>query len=98
MEVQMRWSRRLVGVLASLVSFSTGGVTNDEASVEGERGRAPTQRFERAGFAASGPKFYVWEEDSRQGRDWAAELALGARPASAGEAPREPAGLDRSET
>jgi hypothetical protein len=72
----MRWARSLLGVLASLISVSAGAATSSEAPAESERMRAPAQRLETAGYAAWGRSFYIWEEDPRQGREWAAELAL----------------------
>jgi hypothetical protein len=68
----MRFARILVSVVASLASFATGSASSDE--LPAERERDPAQRIESGGFAASGPSFYVWEEDLRQGRQWAAEL------------------------
>jgi len=44
-------------------------------AAEGERDRACLPRLEPSGYAAWGPSFYVWEEDPRQGRRWAAELS-----------------------
>jgi len=75
----MRFSRAWVSLVASLASFATGTVTTttDEVTVDGERGSEPTQRLESTGYAASGVSFYVWDEDARQGRAWAAELARG---------------------
>jgi hypothetical protein len=60
-----------------------------------DRGRDPTQRIESGGFAASGPSFYVWDEDPRQGRDWAAELRRSVDASDAGA--REARGLDLSD-
>jgi len=85
----MRWTRGLVSVAASLASLSTGAATTDEIPAEGERGRAPTLRLETAGYTAWGPSFYVWEEDSRQGRQWAAELARGADSTIPGSLPQD---------
>ena len=70
----MRIARTLVSLVASLASFATGSASSDELPAERERGREPAQRIELGGFAASGPSFYVWDEDPRQGRQWAAEL------------------------
>ena len=78
----MRWTRALIGVVASLASFATSAATNDDAPSERERGRAAPLREETTGYAAWGPSFYVWEEDSRQGHQWAAELAPVAKAAS----------------
>lgn len=61
-----------MGLVASLASLGPGAAISDETSAEGERERP--SRLESAGFAASGPNFYLWEEDPRQGRRWAAEL------------------------
>lgn len=93
----MRFTRMLVGVAASLASFATGAATTDEVPVESERGREPTERVEATGYAASGPSFYVWDEDPRQGRQWAAELGRGGDPSSDGAGAGGAAGLDRSE-
>ena len=71
----MGWVRSLTIVPASLVGFAAGPAVTDEGSAERKRDRAPSPRLESAGYAASGPSFYVWEEDSRQGRRWAAELS-----------------------
>jgi len=81
----MGWTRKLVSLAASLVGFATGPATTDEVSAEGKRDRAPLPRLESAGYATSGPSFYVWEEDSRQGRRWAAELSPRAHPRLAGD-------------
>jgi hypothetical protein len=70
----MRFARTLLGLVASLASLATGSASGDELPVESERGREPARRIESGGFAASGPSFYVWDEDPRQGRQWAAEL------------------------
>ena len=86
----MRWTRSLVSVVASLASFSAGAATTDEIPAEDERGCAPTLRLETAGYAASGPSFYVWEEDSRQGRQWAAELARATDSSVGSGGPGEP--------
>jgi hypothetical protein len=78
----MRWTRALVGVVASLASFATSATTNDDVPGESERGLTASQRLETTGYAASGPSFYVWEEDPRQGRQWRAELSLASRSAT----------------
>ena len=78
----MRWTRALIGVVASLASFATSAATNDDVPGERERGRTAPQREETTGYAEWGPSFYVWEEDSRQGQQWAAELAPVAKSAS----------------
>ena len=44
-----------------------------KAEDEGNRETA-SSRLESAGTSASGPSFYVWEEDREQARRWAAEL------------------------
>jgi len=64
-----------MSVAASLVGLATGTAIGDEAPGEGKRDGAASPRLESAGYAESGPSFYIWEEDSRQGRRWAAELA-----------------------
>lgn len=76
----MRRKRGWLGVMASLAGFLAGANASDEAASEAERGRAPAQRQgrEAAGLAASGPGFYVWDEDGVAARRWAAELAQGA--------------------
>ena len=94
----MRWTRALVSVVASLASFTTGAAMTDDTPAEGERGSAPTPRLERPGFAAWGPSFYVWEEDSQQGRQWAAELAHGTASSDESAVAREPGVLDRPAT
>ena len=94
----MRWTRSLVSVVASLASFSAGAATTDEVPAEGERGRGPTPRLEATGYAVSGPSFYVWEEDSRQGREWAAELAQARDSSMGSDGPAESGVLDRPAT
>jgi len=94
----MRWTRSLVSVVASLASFSTGAATTDEIPAEGERGRASTQRLETQGYAVSGPSFYVWEEDFRQGCQWAAELAQATHSSIGSDGPAESGVLDRPAT
>ena len=88
----MGWTRTLIGVAASLVGFATSPATNDESPAEAQRDRAMRPRLESEGWAASGPSFYVWEEDARQGRRWAADLAF--RPGGSG----EPNGSDQPAT
>jgi hypothetical protein len=61
-----------MGLVASLASLGPGAAISDQTPAESERERP--SRLESRGFAASGPGFYVWEEDSKQGRRWAAEL------------------------
>jgi hypothetical protein len=63
----------LVGLAASLAGLAPGAAISDDAPAETERERAAS-RIESTGFAASGPGFYVWEEDPRQARRWAEEL------------------------
>jgi len=94
----MRWTRRLVSVVASLASFATGTAITDDTPAESERGGDPTQRHETAGYAVWGPSFYVWEEDTRQGRQWAAELAHGMDSSIGSGGPGEPRALDRPAT
>ena len=94
----MRWTRSLVSVVASLASFSTGAAMTDETPAEAERGNAPTPRLETPGYSAWGPSFYVWEEDSQQGREWAAELAHGMGSSDGSARPGEPSVLDRPAT
>jgi len=71
----MRWTRILMSVAASVMGLAAGAAIADETPGEGERDRARLHRVESAGYAASGPNFYVWEEDPLQGRRWAAELS-----------------------
>jgi len=71
----MGWTRTLIGVAASLVGFAASPATSDESPAEAQRDRTARPRLEAEGWAASGPSFYVWEEDARQGRRWAAELS-----------------------
>ncbi len=80
----MRWTRAVVGVVASLASFASSAATGDDVPGECERTRAAPQRHETTGFATSGPRFYVWEEDFQQGRQWAAELSPAASAANSG--------------
>ena len=63
----MGWTRRLLGLAASLASLGPGAAISDETPAESERERAAASRLESAGFAASGPGFYVWEEDPEAG-------------------------------
>ena len=91
----MRWTRTLMGVAASLASLATGAAMTDDSPTELERGRARLPRLESAGYAASGPSFYIWEEDSRQGRRWAAELARQSGSSIDGSGPGEPSGSDQ---
>ena len=70
--MEMGWTRRLMGLVASLASLGPGAAISDEPPAEGERERP--SRLESGGFAASGPGFYLWEEDSKQGRRWEADL------------------------
>ena len=79
----MRWTRAVVGVVASLASFASTAATSDDVPGERERTHAAPQRRETTGFATSGPRFYVWEEDFQQGREWAAELLPAASAAGA---------------
>ena len=37
-------------------------------------------RSERSGYARSGLRFHVWDEDTRAGAEWAAELAAADVP------------------
>lgn len=77
----MRWTRVLIGVVASLASFATSAATSDDVPGERERERSAPKRLETTGYAAWGPSFYVWEEDSRQGRQWLAELTRASHSA-----------------
>ena len=43
-------------------------------TAEDEGNRETASSLESAGTSASGPSFYVWEEDREQARRWAAEL------------------------
>jgi hypothetical protein len=69
----MRWSRWIVSLTASLAGITAGAAPPEEA--ETNAGREPATGLETSGFSASGPSFYVWEENARQGRRWAAELS-----------------------
>ena len=73
----MRFERAPARVVASRASFAKGSESGDERPAVRKRGRVPAQRIASGGFAASGPSFYVWDEDPRQGRQWAAELRRG---------------------
>jgi len=75
----MRRKRGWLGLLASLTGLLAGAGTGDDVTLEAERDRAPTRSEEAQGLAASGPGFYVWDEDPAQARRWAAELAGDAR-------------------
>jgi hypothetical protein len=90
----MRLTRRLVSVVASLASFTAGTASSEDISGESDRGRDPTPRIEVGGYVASGPSFYVWDEDPQQGRDWAAELR---RSAAAGAGARGAQALEQSD-
>jgi hypothetical protein len=60
---------------ASLFSFSTGAALIDEIPTEPGQNAETGAREEVAGFTAWGESFFVWDEDARYGRRWAAELA-----------------------
>ena len=94
----MRWTRTLMGLAASLASFATGASISDDSPAEGEGGRAPVPRLESAGYAASGPSFYVWEEDSRQGRRWATELSRDSSSSIERSGSAEPSGSGQPAT
>jgi hypothetical protein len=71
----MGWARRLIGLATSLVGLAPGAAITSDLPAESERERAASrQEPVGSGFAASGPGFYVWDEDPRQGRRWAEEL------------------------
>ena len=71
----MGWTRRLVGLAASLAGLAAGTVIGgDDVKAEDEGNRETASSLESAGTSASGPSFYVWEEDREQARRWAAEL------------------------
>jgi len=91
----MGWTRTVLSVAASLVGLATGSPMTDEAPAEGERGSAPLPRVESAGYAASGPSFYIWEEDSGQGRRWAAELSRQSGASIEPGGSHEPSGSDQ---
>ena len=94
----MGWTRKLVSVTASLVGFATSPAIGDEAPGECKRDGTVSPRLESAGYAASGPSFYVWEEDSRQARRWAAELSRDPASSTDGSGPGEPSGSDQPAT
>jgi hypothetical protein len=94
----MLWTRTLLGLAASLASFAAGASISDDSPAEGEAGRAPLPRLESAGYAASGPSFYVWEEDSRQGRRWATELSRQPRSSIEPSGSPEPSGSGQPAT
>jgi hypothetical protein len=91
----MGWTRTVIGVAASLVGFGTGPATSDETAAEAEGVRAAWPGLESEGFAASGPSFYVWDEDAGQVRRWAAELARPLAPSFQGTGSVEPGGSDQ---
>jgi hypothetical protein len=94
----MRWTRTLMGLAASLASFATGASISDDSPAEREAGRAPLPRLESAGYAASGPSFYIWEEDSRQARRWATELSRHSDSPIERSGSAEPTGSDQPAT
>jgi hypothetical protein len=76
----MRIASTLVSLVASLASFATGASASDELPAEGERRREPARQIESGGFQASGPRFYVWDEDPRHARAWAEALRRSDEP------------------
>ena len=71
----MGWTRRLVGLAASLAGFYAGAaIGGDDARVEDEQSRDTASTLVSVGTSASGPGFYVWDENREQARRWAAEL------------------------
>jgi hypothetical protein len=70
----MGWTRRLVGLAASLAGLAAGTVIGGDDVKAEDEGRETASSLESAGTSASGPSFYVWEEDREQARRWAAEL------------------------
>jgi hypothetical protein len=64
-----------VGLAASLAGLAAGTVIGgDDVKAEDEQSRNTASSLESAGASASGPSFYVWDEDREQARRWAAEL------------------------
>jgi hypothetical protein len=73
----MGWTRTLLRVPASLAGFSAGGAVRAAEAAEEQRDRRSAPRRGRTGLAASGPGYFVWDEDPRHAVRWAAELAGG---------------------
>jgi len=73
--VSMGWTRKLVGLAASLAGLAAGtAIGGDDAKVEDEQSRDTASSLESTGTSASGPSFYVWDEDREQAQRWAADL------------------------
>jgi hypothetical protein len=64
-----------VGLAASLAGLAAGTALGGDAKLEEERSQDTASGQESAGTSASGPSFYVWEEDPGQAQRWAKELA-----------------------
>jgi hypothetical protein len=63
-----------VSLAASLAGLAAGTAIGGDATVEDEQSRDTASSLESAGTSASGPCFYVWDEDREQARRWASEL------------------------
>jgi hypothetical protein len=72
----MSWLRTWLRVTASLAGLAAGAAIDGGAAAEEEqRDPEAPSNLESAGSSASGPSFYVWDEDPREARRWAADLS-----------------------
>jgi hypothetical protein len=59
---------------ASLMGLASGSAIGGSATEQDERDQEAASSLESSGASASGASFYVWDEDPREARRWAAEL------------------------
>jgi hypothetical protein len=65
----------LLRVTVALAGLAAGAAIGGGTGVDDERDQEAAAGLESTGTSASGPSFYVWDEDPVEARRWAAELA-----------------------